>query len=489
MKRFIAIAAALLFFVPLKAQDDQSYNAFKEKHRQEMQRFTDSVKQNYDEFRRKANEEYAQFMRNHWEAFQLTTGEDKPELPEPPQPIERGKDTPIPNMPNPIPYKLLPVPEPAPIPPIIKPDVPQPSPVPSVPEFEFSCYGTQCYVNLDESLKVNLKEISENAVADAWLQLSSAKSNALLEDCLDLREELVLCDWAYYCLLRDLAEKCFGKATDEATLMHAYLMVQSGYKVRIGHKNGHLVILLPFDGTVYERSCLVYNNERYYIMDGREKGTVYMFNRAFSDSERVMSLRMSCPPKFAFSPSNEREFKSVRYPELSVTLSTNKNLMAFYDDYPSCTWTNYSWAGLSDELKSQLYPMLRKGIEGKSQIEAANRIINFVQTAFDYKTDPEQFGYERPLFGDETFYYPYSDCEDRAILFSILIRDLLGLDVVLLQYSTHMATAVHYTEELNGYYFTLDGKNYYVSDPCYIGADVGECAPKYAKESPKVHKL
>ena len=163
--------------------------------------------------------------------------------------------------------------------------------------------------------------------------------------------------------------------------------------------------------------------------------------------------------------------------------------MDFYNEYPQCEWTNYSWAGLSDEVKAKLYPMLRKGIEGKSQIEAANRIINFVQTAFDYKTDGNQFGYERSLFADESFFYPYNDCEDRSYLFSILMKDLLGLEVVLLLYPGHLATAVHYTEPLSGSYFTMDGKTWFISDPTYIGANVGECMPKYAKTNPEVYKL
>lgn len=174
---------------------------------------------------------------------------------------------------------------------------------------------------------------------------------------------------------------------------------------------------------------------------------------------------------------------------MTVTMSENKNLMDFYNDYPKCLWTNYSWAGLSDETKAKLYPMLRNGIKGKSQIEAANRLINFVQTAFAYKTDGEQFGYERSLFADETFFYPYSDCEDRSILFSILVQDLLGLEVVLLHYPEHLATAVHYTEHLDGAYFTMDGKNYYISDPTYIGANVGECMPRYITVNPEVLKL
>lgn len=486
MKRIIIFVAALLFVVPLKAQD---YEDYKNKKKEEMKRYTDSVQQNYDEFRRKANEEYARFMREKWEAFQVMKGEEKPVLPEPPRPFEVDKDTPIPNLPNPIPFKPIPTPDSSPIQPIKRPDAPAPSPIPSTHDFGFTFYGTPCMVNLDQSLKFKLKDVSETACADAWQKLSSDKSNALLDDCLDLREELALGDWAYYCLLRNLSEEFLGKGTEEATLMHAYLMAQTGYKIRLGKRNGHLVFLMQFDGKIFGKCYAKIGEEKFYVMGANEKGSMYIFNRAFSNREQVMSLRMRSLPKFNYQPTESREYTSARYPEMSVTVSTNKNLMDFYDDYPSCLWTNYSWAGLSDELKSQLYPMLRKSIEGKNQIEAANRIINFVQTAFSYKTDQEQFSYERSLFGDETFYYPHSDCEDRSILFSILIHDLLGLDVVLLSYPEHIATAVHYTENLNGSYFNYEGKTYYISDPTYIGATVGMCASRFLNLVPEMYKL
>lgn len=487
MKRIMLVLVVLLFVTPLKAQN---YEDYKNKKKEQVKRYTDSIKQSYDEFRRKANEEYAQFMREKWEAFQVMRGEEKPFIPEPPKPYEVDKDTPVPNLPNPIPIKPIPTPDPIPTQPVKRPDVPLPSPVPSTPDFEFSFYGTPCTVCLDKSLKFKLKNVSEIACADAWQKLSSKKSDALLEDCLDLREELALGDWAYYCLIRDLTEAFLGKGTEEATMMHAYLMAQSGYRIRLGKRNERLVFLMQFDGKIFGKCYAKIGGEKFYIMGANEKeGGISVFNRAFSDRERIMSLRMQNQPGLDNQPTESRQYTSVRYPEMTVSVSTNKNLMDFYNDYPSCLWTNYCWAGLSEELKNQLYPMLRRSIEGRSQIEAANRIINFVQTAFSYKTDQEQFGYERSLFGDETFFYPYSDCEDRSILFSILIHDLLGLDVVLLSYPDHIATAVHYTEELRGSYFTFEGKTYFISDPTYIGADVGMCASKFINLSPEVYKL
>lgn len=486
MKRILTVVVALLFIVPMKAQN---YDDWVKQKKDDMKKYADSVKQNYDDFRRQANEEYAQFMRERWESFQLMKGVEKPVIPEPPKPYEFDKDTPIPNIPAPIPYKPIQTPNPSPVPPIKRPDLPKPSPIPATPKFEFTCYGTPCVVSLDKSLKFNLKDVSETACADAWQRLSSDKSDALLEDCLDLRVKLSLGDWAYYCLLRDLAEEFLGKGTDEATLLQAYLLAQSNYRIRLGKKNGHLVFLMPFDGVIYQRSFIQIGGEKLYCMGVNERGGVLVFNRAFSNRERVMSLRMPCQPKFDYKPTKSRQFTSVKYPEMTVSLSTNENLLDFYTDYPSCVWTNYCWAGLSDELKAKLYPMLRKSIAGKSQIEAANRIIDFVQTALEYQTDQQQFGYERSLFGDESFFYPYCDCEDRSILFSILVHDILGLDVVLLSYPDHIATAVHYTEELNGFCFEFEGKTYYISDPTYIGSTVGMCAPPFIDKVPTVYKL
>ncbi|MBO6025691.1 MAG: transglutaminase domain-containing protein [Bacteroidales bacterium] len=493
MKRIIAVLAMTILILPLKAQVNQkeSYEEYRNRMRSEMRRYNDAVKQDYENFRQKANEEYAQFMRERWEEYQSLKGDPTPEIPEPPQPYERERDKEVlvPKLPIKFDQVItLPKPEEKPKEPEKRPTPVVPN-TPSVPEFNFVCYGTSCTVHMDKNLKFKLKDCSEQSVADVWDQLTSETFEVLLEDCLNLREELALGDWAYFCLIRDLSETFLGKETNEAVLFETYLMAQSGYKLRIGRKDNNLILMLPFDNVVYETVSITLDGVKYYVIDNGKTGGYYVFNRSFMDNERILSLRMKQAPKFAFKSGGEKTFVSKRYPDLKVTMAMNKNLMDFYTNYPKTLWTNYSWVGLSDDVKAKLYPMLRKGIEGKSQIEAANRLINFVQTAFEYKTDGQQFGYERSFFPDETFFYPYSDCEDRSILFSVLMRDLLHVDVALLHYPDHLATAVHYTETLQGTYFTMDGKTFYVSDPTYIGANVGECMPRYVNTNPKVYLL
>ena len=80
------------------------------------------------------------------------------------------------------------------------------------------------------------------------------------------------------------------------------------------------------------------------------------------------------------------------------------------------------------------------------------------------------WGYDRAFFAEETLYYPYCDCEDRSILFTRLIRDLLGLKCILVYYPGHLASGVHFTEDVKGDYISVDGERYTICDPTIIGA-------------------
>jgi hypothetical protein len=179
---------------------------------------------------------------------------------------------------------------------------------------------------------------------------------------------------------------------------------------------------------------------------------------------------------FSLAQSTPKTVATVRDPQIRATVTTNRNLIDFYNSYPITS----NW---------DLYPVLKTAIAGKSHAEAANLLLNFVQFAFKYQTDAQQFGYERPLFADETFFYPASDCEDRAILYSILVRDLLGLEVVLLQYPQHLATAVHFNETVQGDYLMIENKKFLVCDPTYLGADIGMAMDEFKQVKAKVMKI
>ena len=73
-----------------------------------------------------------------------------------------------------------------------------------------------------------------------------------------------------------------------------------------------------------------------------------------------------------------------------------------------------------------------------------------MQTAFAYRTDQDQFSREKWMLPEETLFYPYSDCDDRAVLFAWLVRELLELPVIGIQWPGHMAVAVAFDSPASG---------------------------------------
>ena len=140
-------------------------------------------------------------------------------------------------------------------------------------------------------------------------------------------------------------------------------------------------------------------------------------------------------------------------------------------------WAVYANTPLDNAIQYSLYPALKQSIAGLSERDAVNKILNFVQTAFVYEYDDKVWGRDRAFFAAETLHYPYADCEDRSILFSRIIRDIMGLDVVLLYYPGHLATAVAFTQDVQGDYLVYKNRKYIVCDPTYINAPLGETMP------------
>jgi hypothetical protein len=183
---------------------------------------------------------------------------------------------------------------------------------------------------------------------------------------------------------------------------------------------------------------------------------------------------------------------------MAVKVSINKNQLPFHESYPTSEvggnfmtrWAMYANTPVCEQAQKELYPQLKKGLTGVSELMCVEKLLNWVQTAFVYKYDEEVWGADRAFFGEETLYYPYCDCEDRSILFSCLVRELVGLDVVLLSYPSHVSTAVRFNENVKGDYLVIDNQKYYICEPTWVrGAPAGLCPDQFKDKKPKVMPL
>jgi hypothetical protein len=113
-------------------------------------------------------------------------------------------------------------------------------------------------------------------------------------------------------------------------------------------------------------------------------------------------------------------------------------------------------------------------------------LLEFVQKAFQYKTDMDQFKYEKYFFPDELFLYPYSDCEDRSVLFARLVKQFTRLECIGLDYPGHINTAIFFGDETEGTTITHNNRKFSVCDPTFSNAPIGYLAPEYKDFQPEI---
>ena len=453
------------------------------------------MERNFNSYRDSINNQFSEQLKKNWGSADLNESRKQPVKPKP-RPVI-ATDEPVTSNPlsfvevEPAAPKSSVASKPA------DPDVSRPATdmVPEVREesgsyFSFNYFGADCKVRLPEDAGYRIGVVGPDQAHEAWEALTSGKYDAYINDCVQYRKKMTLSDWAMYQFVVLTSKAYFGsEESNEAILFQMYSLSQLGYRVRLGMQDGRFINMIAFAETIYGRPYMEMDNLSYYMFSDRaSSGGISLCEFAFP-KERTASLKMENLPLLPMNHTQKKQIKSVAYPHLVADISVNRNLIRFFDTYPVCRWDLFAQASLSKDLKSQLYPVLKRAITGRTEQEAANMLINFVQTGFQYKTDGDQFGREKTFFGDEPFYYPYCDCEDRSILYSILVGDLLGLDVVLLEYPSHIATAVRFNEDIKGDYFTINGTKYIICDPTYIGASIGKCMSTMLNKQAKVIRI
>ena len=385
-----------------------------------------------------------------------------------------------------VPVVLTVPPQPKPQNPIVENKV-------SMATSDFDFYGTPMKVRWGNAEKFKLNGTSKKDISDAFLELTDKGYTNLVHDCLELRKEYKLCDWAYYKMLQNIAEKACGKGTNEAIFLQGVLLNQSGYQIRFAlEDNTKLHIMSRMDGFPYDKGYLTADGKLFFLMDGCKAKNLTVCDAAYP-GEQMMSLGIAEQPEFKKNLADKRTVIS-RFVNVSADMQMNKNLMDFYTDYPTSydgkdmmtRWAYYANTPVTAEVKDKVYPQLKQQIGNAPKLMAANMLLNWVQMGLTYAYDEKVWGHDRAFFAEESLFYPFCDCEDRSILFSHLIRDLLDLDVVLVYYPGHLYTAVCFNEDVTGDYIMVNGRKFTVADPTYYNANVGKTMSKMDNSKAKV---
>lgn len=344
------------------------------------------------------------------------------------------------------------------------------------PSVAINYCNTKLYIDASMKGVINITSSQECAVADGYEALCRSNYKPLIANCQQAQKDFRLNDWGVFLFVKTAAEALCNDE-NSCIVMQQFLLNELGYRAKMARRGdrNQLLLFVATDCMVYGHPYFTKEGLNYYNINGTEACTFYMCNQDSKKAKTPVAMRLNNVP--ALNSDVVSRQRTNKAGNVSVSVNVSKSLMDFYASMPQCDYGVYAKAPVAGSLAQEVLGTLRPLVQGKSEVDAANLLLNFVQTGFKYATDEEQFGFEKPFFVEELFYYPACDCEDRSVLFGWLVRELLGLDVVYLDYPNHIATAVQFKGDVKGDFLTVDGKRYTVCDPTYIGASIGMTMP------------
>lgn len=354
----------------------------------------------------------------------------------------------------------------------------------------FDFYGVQQIVSVPKEYGSFIpKCISESGVNDFYKELESYEYQLILSDCEKYKALCSFNDWAVLQWMKSLSKAVFQENTNNVReLFTAFILNKMRQDIKIARFADTLFLLFSSQQTIYSRKFINYDTYRYYFLDSvipTSKISVYRTDSFIPGRPLDMRLRNS----ISFGEVGNYSIRklSTEFPDASE-VPVNSSRLQFFGEYPQVDLNIYAMAANSEEFSAFLQKSFGS-LASKDKVDALNRILRYLQLDFKYKSDLVQFGYEKPFFCEENYVYDCNDCEDRCILMSHIIRNVLDLRTIMLEYSDHIALAVHLNCDIKGDYVRRGNDKYYVCDPTYIGATVGMSIPEYRKQAAKIWAL
>lgn len=347
-------------------------------------------------------------------------------------------------------------------------------------------YATPVGFNIDKKIKnANFYPKGQKGIVNFFSVMAASDYDEIVRTVSITCKEMNLNDWGTSLLVNKLANTLFISA-DNANLFSWFIFNKLGYRVKIAlDAQKHIVVLYAIKGKLYSTPNYTLDGKKFYAISKYNKdniGNIYTYKQDYPQATKALDFTLKSLPVLA----KNLHTKTISFKEYgklyTVTYRYNQNLLDFMKSYPQVDYEVFFDVPLEYETYKDIAIDIKKYTENKKASEALNFVLRFVQKAFKYERDDEQFGREKVMFAQETLYYDKSDCEDRAVLYARLIKDLFGISVVGVKYKDHMSTALHVP--MGGDSVRVNGQRYVIADATYINASLGQNVPKYKSVIP-----
>ncbi len=478
------ITTALFTQLAVSAEDFEAYK------KQQMEG-ANKVQVEFQEYKEKQDREFAGFLKGQWSEIDTFKGNVRIKEPKPKQiPVVAPVTPPevTPRTPVPTPVVIAPIIQPVAPPPA----PPQPKPIPVETDMiEIMFYGNAVRFTFDDKWK-NYRlsgGAKPEAMSDFWTMMSGSNYDSAIQSISTARRDLLLDDWGAVTLWRSVAQTLQPGRKSEQNLLLWYFLVKSGNDVRLGYSGNDVHLFVAMKQPVYSTKFTKVGNQTYYAVLAADYGdsisSFYTYDASYPNKLNPLNVKTAA---IGFTkPVSENRALAFEYKGKVIKFNVpyDRRLIEYMNSFPQSEFELYFDTDASSLARQGLLDGLKKYTATMDEEEKIDFLLSFVQKAFAYKTDNEQFGREKYFFVEESLHFPYNDCEDRSVMFAWLVRELAGVKVIGLLYPGHMTTAVA-LKRSKPEFATVEyqGKQYVIADPTYIGASVGTPMPSYARLKP-----
>lgn len=442
-------------------------------------KFVEAENKRFESFREKENKEFALFLKSEWTEYTDFIQFDKPKSPPIPK-DEVAPDAPSDDV------EVVPSDKSKPV---VQKDPDNSNEFDESDQEEnvrfelsntFELYGDEFEVGYTNDVTVKVGGITSDAISDYWSRMSNGDYSLLMSQIRKTSIANNFSDWQVFQFVRSLSTSFHTKESEQIALQF-FVLNQLGYDVKMAIQNNAFILLLPIEQKVYGKYCLEIDRKRYYLWSNSNK-PVQTIKEKFNANSSPINLLAQ---QVSFEQGREIS-RVMKLPTgQGVLFKINKAYIDYLKDFPQCELVVHFNTPLTSQLKKDVHRYFDPLLENKSELEKANFLLKLMHQSFKYKTDDDQFGEEKWFFPEESIFYPFSDCEDRSVMYARLIKELTSLEIIGLSYDDHVATAIKLNKPI-GDCIDYNGGIYSVFDPSYINAQGGMSMSNYKSVRPEV---
>ncbi|MCX6186567.1 MAG: hypothetical protein NTU43_06155 [Bacteroidetes bacterium] len=312
-------------------------------------------------------------------------------------------------------------------------------------------YSDSIEIPVDHSLFIEFnKPLSDANIKDFYSSVNASQYVETVQSLLKYKQNHNLNDWFYYQLVRKVVQQISPKDDNyyRYTLYKWFVMAKSGYDVHLAIGGQQLLFYIRSDENIYDIPFYVKNNKQYvclnrhdYIKTDFEKLTVLEVEIAIAKAVNAFSYKISQLPDFKSNTYAEKDIHFDYHENAyEFKIKINPQLNTIFANYPVVDFDSYFNIPLSKETYSSLILTLKSNLQGMSQKEGVEYLMDFTRYAFSYESDQDNYGKEKRLSPELTLLSDHSDCDDRVGLFFYLVKEIYNLPMITLLYPTHVTS-------------------------------------------------